>query len=321
VRRRETFALVAAGLLLGLASGKASIAADLPRVGILSAGLVENFAAFFAGMRDLGYIEGQNIIYLRRSAEGRAGPIPQHALELVQAKVDVIVTAGPLPVQAAMRATSTIPIVFAALGDAIAAGAASSLAHPDRNATGFSFLNTEIGAKRFELLHEIFPEAHHVAILFDLNSIRSSLDMAIATSRTLGLEASVRQVSGSEEFDAAFAASIAAGARAINILASPFFNANRNQLTDLAARYRLPAMYESAEYVRQGGLISYGPSFADLFRRAAAYVDRILKGAKPADLPVEQPTKFELVINLKTAKALGLTVPPSLLARADEVIM
>jgi putative ABC transport system substrate-binding protein len=241
-------------------------------------------------------------------------------VELVQLKVAVIVTAGPLPVRAAMQATSTIPIVFAALGDAVATGAVGNLARPDRNATGFSFLNTEIGSKRTELLHEMCPNSRRVAVLFDRNSPRLSLETATNSARALALEAHVFDVAGPDEFEGAFAAAVAAQVQAINVLASPFFAANRVQLIELAIRHRLPAMYESAEYVRDGGLISYGPSFLDLFRRAAVYVDKILKGAKPSDLPVQQPTKFDLVINMKTAKTLGITVPPSLLARADEVI-
>jgi putative ABC transport system substrate-binding protein len=272
-------------------------------------------------MRDLGYVEGRNIAYERRSSAGRSEPIPQLAAELVQAKVAVIVTAGLKPVRAAMQATSTIPIVFAALGDAIVTGTVSNLARPDRNATGFSFLNTEISAKRVELLHEMLPTARRVAVLFDRNNnTRFNLETAVNSARTMTLEAPVFEVAGPDEFEGAFVAAVAAQAEVINVLASPVFNANRERLIELSARHHLAAMYESAEYVRGGGLISYGPSFFDLFRRAASYVDKILKGAKPADLPVQQPTKFELVINLKTAKALGLTLPQSILARADEVI-
>ena len=320
MRRRDLLTAFAmtAGCIVG--NGSRPKAAELSRVGILGAGLTEQFEAFFAGMRDLGYTEGGNILYVRRSSMGRPERIPQMAAELVQADVGIIVTAGPLPVRAAMQATSTIPIVFAALGDAIATGAVGNLAHPDRNATGFSFLNTEIGGKRVELLHELLPKAQSVPILFDRNSLPSSLETAVSSARALALEAPVFEVAGPDDFEGAFAAALATQPQAINVLASPFFNANRGRLTELAARHRLPAMYESAEYVRDGGLMSYGPNFSELFRRAASYVDKILKGAKPADLPVQQPTKFELVINLKTAKALGLTVPQSLLARADEVI-
>jgi putative ABC transport system substrate-binding protein len=320
MRRRDLLIVFLAAGAGVFRSGVRLKAAELPRVGVLAAGIAELFEAFFAGMSDLGYVEGHNITYERRSSTGRPEPIPQLAAELVRAKVDLIVTAGPLPVRAAMEATSTIPIVFAALGDAIATGAVKNLAHPDRNATGFSFLNTEIGAKRVELLREMLPDTRRVAILFDRNSGASSLEITVKSARALGLEQPVFEVAGPGEFEAAFAAAAVAQAQAINVLASPFFNANRGRLIDLAAQHRFPAMYESAEYVRDGGLMSYGPSFIDLFRRAANYVDKILKGAKPADLPVEQPTRFELVINVKTAKTLGLTVPPSLLARADEVI-
>lgn len=295
-------------------------AADLPRIGVLDPGLSGQFAAFFAGMRDLGYVKDQNVTYVERSAAGQPDLIAQLAAELVAAKVAVIVTAGPLPVRAAMAATSTIPIVFAALGDALVTGVVSNLAHPDRNATGLSFLNTEIGTKRVELLHEMLPDVRRIAVLNDRNSNRLNVDTTLAAARAHGLEATVVDVTSAEEFGAAFEAMLAARAQALDALASPFFNANRERLVELAARHRLPAIYESAEYVRVGGLASYGAELSDLFRRASVYVDKILKGAKPADLPVQQPTTFELALNMRTAKVLGVTFPPSFLARADEVI-
>jgi putative ABC transport system substrate-binding protein len=320
MRRRALIAMLGGTVALTLGSLRAGSGKSLPRIGILDPGIPHLFDEFVAAMSDMGYAEGQTITYIRRSAAGRADLIPQLAAELVNAGVDVIVTAAPLPVTALMKATSTIPIVFAALGDAIATGAVSSLAHPDRNATGLSFLNTEVSAKRMELLHELVPEVRRIAILSDSNTIRANLEPALAYARAIGLEARVFEVKSRDDFDAAFDAAAAAHMEAINVLASAFFNANRVQLTDLAARHRLPAMYETSEYVHSDGLMSYGPSLADLFRRAAVYVDKLLNGASPADLPVQQPTKFELVINLKTARTLGLAIPPSLLALADEVV-
>jgi putative ABC transport system substrate-binding protein len=290
-----------------------------PRVGILDPGLAHQFTAFFAGMRELGYVDGQTVVYVRRSAEGRPEAIPRLAAELAAANVDVIVTAAGLPTRAAMKESTTIPVVFAALGDAIKAGVVDSLPHPNRNATGFSFLNTEIDGKRIEILHEALPKLRRLAILQDRNTVYADLPDTMNMARAIGLDPEPLEVGSAEEFERTFKAT-AGTTDAVDVLASPFFNANRKLLVALAAQYRLPAIYETDDYVRDGGLMSYGPSLADLFRRAAGYVDKILRGAKPADLPVEQPTRFELAINLTTAKALGLTIPQSILARADEVI-
>src|SRR3954462_1225964 len=225
MRRRDLLTAFAVTAAYVVCTSAQLNAVELPRVGILGTGLTEQFEIFFAGMRDLGYIEGDNILYVRRSSMGRPEPIPQMAAELVEADVGVIVTAGPLPVRAAMQATSTIPIVFAALGDAIATGAVSNLAHPDRNATGFSFLNIEIGGKRVDLLHELLPKAQRVPILFDRNSLPSSLETAVSSARALALEAPVFEVAGPDDFEGAFAAALATQAQAMNVLASPFFNA------------------------------------------------------------------------------------------------
>lgn len=319
MRRRRLLALLTAAAAVS-PLGRPLGAAELARIGILDPGVGELFGAFFSGMRERGYVEDRNIVYVRRSAAGQAKATEPLARELVAARVDLLVTAGSVPVQAAMRATTKIPIVFAALGDAIDAGAVTNLARPDRNATGLSFLNTEIGSKRLELLHELLPQTRRVAILFDRNSQRLNVEIAVKAARRLKLEAMVSEVSELEDFPVGFRAAVDDGATAMNVLASPFFNANRNRLVALAAEYHLPAIYETGEYVRTGGLISYGPSLFDLFHRAAGYVDQLLKGAKPADLPVEQPTKFELTINLKAVKSFGLAVPPLLLAQADEVI-
>ena len=247
-------------------------------------------------------------------------PVPRLASELVALKPDVIVTASPLPVHAVKEATSTIPVVFAALGDAITAGAVNNLAHPGGNVTGLSFLNTELSAKRLELLLETLPNIRRIAVLRDLNTPRRWADATDEASRSLGVALQLLEVAGPETFESAFEAAVKERAEALDVLSSAFFNAHKMRLVELAARYRLPAMYEHDDFVRTGGLIAYGPSIPDLFRRAATYVDKILKGANPGDLPVEQPTKFDLVINLTTAKALGLKIPEKVLALADEVI-
>ena len=312
--RRELLALV-----LSLCPYRLS-AADLPRVGILDPGLPHLFDAFFAGMKDHGYVEGETVVYTRRSPAAEPEAIQTAAAEIAGAKVDVIVTAGPTAVRAAMNATSTVPIVFAALGDALAAGVVANLAHPGGNVTGFSFLNTEISSKRVELLHAAVPDTRRLAVLKEGRSSGADLQPTLDAAAAMGLETRLFQVTRPEEYEGAFDQAIAAHTGAIDVLASPAFNAHRELLISLAGRYRLPAMYETSEYVYSGGLMSYGPSLFDLFRRAAGYVTKLLHGAKPANLPVEQPTKFELVINVKTAKTLGLTVPQSLLARADEVI-
>ena len=320
MRRRDFIAMIGGAAALWPFAARAQQPAAMPRIGLLDPGVAHLFAAFLKAMQDLGYEEGRNVAYVRRSAEGHAERMPALAAELVDAKVDVIVTAAPQAVRAAMAATKTIPIVFAAIGDAVGAGVVDSLARPGRNATGLSFLNTEISAKRLQLLHEADPTARRIAVLWDRGSGPKSLNATKEAGRSLGLELQVLGVAEPGEFEGAFQAAAAGGAEAIDVLASAIFNAYRARLVELAAKYRLPAMYETSEYVHAGGLMSYGPSLADLFRRAATYVDKILKGAKPADLPVEQPTKFELVINLKTAKALGVAILPLLLGTADEVI-
>jgi putative ABC transport system substrate-binding protein len=243
------------------------------------------------------------------------------ARELVGLSPDVLMTASPLSVRALKEATSTIPIVFV-LGDAVTTGAVTNLARPGGNATGLSFLNQELSSKRLQLLLETFPKTRRVAVLWDMSTPRRWLEATEEAGRALGVELHALEIAGSApgRFEGAFEAAVAARAEALDILASAFFNAHKERLVELAAKYRLPAMYEHGDFVRSGGLMSYGTSIPDLFLRAASYVDKILKGAQPGDLPVEQPTKFELVINLKTAKALGLEIPPALLDRADEVI-
>jgi putative tryptophan/tyrosine transport system substrate-binding protein len=320
MRRREFFGVLGGAAAAWPLAARAQQRSTLPQVGILDPGIPQHFDVFRQGMRDLGYVESRNVDYLYRSAQGRAEPIAQLASELVALKPNVIVTASALPVRAVMDATSTIPIVFATQADALAAGAVSNLAHPGGNITGFSFLNTELSAKRLELLLEMLPNVRRLAVLRDSNTPRSWATATDEAGRRLGVALQVLEVAGPDAFEGAFQAAATAQAQALDILASAFFNAHKTRLVELAAKYRLPAMWEHDDFVRAGGLISYGPSIPELFRRAATYVDKILKGTKPGDLPVEQPTKFELVINLKTAKALGLTIPEAFLLRADEVI-
>lgn len=290
------------------------------RVGVLDPGLPHLFTAFRESMRDLGYIEGQNVMFEGRSANGNPESIAALARELVSLKPDVIVTAATLPTHALLGQTTTIPVVVAAIGDAVSAGIVRNLAQPRGNVTGLTFLNVELSAKRLELLKETFPQLRRVAVLNDLNSQQSYLDETGRAGKALGLQLHRIDVHNAGEFERAYEEASQASDEAIDVLASPFFNANRARLVQLASRFRMPAIYESREYAEAGGLMTYGQDLAVLFRRAATYVDKILKGAKPSELPWEQPTKFELVINLRAAKALGVSIPQALLVRADDVI-
>jgi putative ABC transport system substrate-binding protein len=279
--------------------------------------------AFRQRLRELGWVEGQNIVIDYRYAEDRVDRLPDLAAELVRLKVDLIVSFGTQGVTAAKNATETIPIVMIAVRDPVGTGLIASLARPGGNVTGVSgYAGLEIVAKQLELLKETVPKIRRVAILS--NPANAYHQLAIrevnVAARSLGVQLQLLEARGPNEFDGAFAAMAKERVGGLLVLSDATFNNHRTRLADLAARSRLPAAYGVRESVEAGGLMSYGTSFLDLHRRSAAYVDKILKGAKPADLPVEQPTKFELVINLKTAKALGLEVPPTLLARADEVI-
>jgi len=317
-----------AGLIAVLALGilVAPLAAQqpkhVPRIGFLNLRPGPNAwdAAFQQGLHDLGWVEGQNIVFEYRWAAGRVDRLPALAEELVRLHVDVIVAGATPVIQAAKHATTTIPIVMAISADAVDAGLVKSLAHPGENVTGLSFLDTELSAKRLELLKEALPQLSRVAVLRHVTSTIAALRAVESAGRSLGVLLQVHEVQSPEDFDQAFHAMRQEGSEALNVLASPILFAHRKTLIELAAQHRLPAVYQWREFVEEGGLMSYAASPADMYRRAAAYVDKILKGAKPGDLPVEQPMKFELVINLKTAKALGLTIPPALLFQADEVI-
>ncbi len=320
--------LALAGLLSPVAA-EAQQATKIARVGYLSLDLAAAAhwrEAFRQGLRDLGYVEGRNLVIEYRSAEGKLERLPALAAELVALKVDVVVAAGSTPAAlAAKQATSTLPIVFAAVADPVTSGLVTSLAQPGGNITGVSNVGTELVGKRLELLKQAVPGVSRVAVLWHPGGIgerteKDQLKEAEVAGPALGVRLQFVEARGPADFDRAFSDITRARAGALTVLPSTMFNSERRRLADRAAKNRLPAVYPQRDYVDAGGLMSYGPNFADLFRRAATYVDKVLKGAKPGDLPVEQPTKFELLINLKAAKALGLTIPQSVLARADHVV-
>jgi len=324
VERRAFMGVLASGLLAAPLAAEAQRAGKVHRIGYLSGGLsTYRIEAFRQGLRELGWVEGQNIVIEYRYAEGRFDRLPDLAAELVRLKVDIIVAVATPASAAAKNATETIPIVGISLGDPVGTGLIASLARPGGNVTGVSYsVGVETIGKGLELLKEIVPNVRRVAILSNPgNPLHAPAvrDVKVA-ARSLGVQLQLLETRGPTEFDGAFAAMAKERVGGLFVVADTMFNLHRAQLVELAAKSRLPAAYGTRDAVEAGGLMSYGPSLPDLFRRGATYVDKILKGAKPADLPVEQPTKFELVINLKTAKALGLTIPPSLLARADELI-
>jgi putative ABC transport system substrate-binding protein len=314
-------------LLVVPRTAEAQQATKVHRIGRLSSGSPTEpnpaLEAFRQGLRELGYSEGQNIVIECRYAEGRDDRLADLAAELVRLKMDVIVAGGSPAIRAAQHATHTIPIVMAAPPDAVAEGFVASLARPGGNITGLSWLGAELPGKRLELLKETVPQLSRLAVLANpANPAHEPLMHNVTgAARALGLQLQVIELRRPEELDTAFAAMAREGADALLVLEEPLLLTGLGrQIADLAATHRLPAMYNWKMSVDAGGLMSYGPSLPDIHRHAAVYVDKMLKGAKPADLPVEQPTKFELVINLKAAKALGLTIPPSILFQADEVI-
>jgi putative ABC transport system substrate-binding protein len=313
------------GLLLAPPAGEAQQPSRTPRIGVISTGTLAtatpNVEAFREGLRELGLVDGRTVVIEYRWAEGRAERFPALAVELVDLKVDLILASSTPVALAAKNATTTIPIVFATAADPVGSLVAS-LARPGGNVTGLSLLAPEITARQLQLLKEGVPRASRVAVLSNpANSYTPRMVTETeAAARSLGLRVHVLGARGAEELEGAFAAITKERPDAFFTLADPVLFAHRARIAEFANRNRLPAMYPHREYAEAGGLMAYGADLRDNFRRAATFVDKILKGAKPADLPVEQPTKFELVINLKTAKALGLTIPPAVLARADEVI-
>jgi putative ABC transport system substrate-binding protein len=284
-------------------------------------GASEWVAAFVQRLRELGWIEGRNVATEYRWAEGREERFAEIAAEFVGLKVDIIVTSGTPHVLAAKQATSVIPIVFAAAGDPVGTGLVASLARPGGNATGLSSQSTDLAGKRLEILREVVPSLRRLAILANVGNPAATLEMneVQAAARTLGLEVIPLEIRRGEDIAPAFEALKGRG-EALYAVIDSIVNASRIRINTSALGARLPTMHGSRDYVEAGGLMSYGPNTPDLFRRAADFVDKILRGAKPGDIPVEQPTKFDFIVNLTTAKALGLTVPASLLARADEVI-
>jgi putative ABC transport system substrate-binding protein len=327
--KRLTVALLVLALLAAPHGTQAQPAAKVPKVGYLAphsaSPVASRDAAFRRGLSELGYVEGKNIVIEYRFADEKFERLPSLAAELVQLKVDVIVAAVTQASLAAKNVTKTIPVVMVGVGDPVGAGLVASLGRPGGNVTGTSGMAPELVGKSLETLTEAVPHVSRVAVLwnpanqvFQVQMLRETK----AAGQALGMPLQILETRVPNEFDRAFAAMTRERAGALLVLTDPMFLRHRALIADLALKSRLPVMYGGGgrEYPEAGGLLAYGPNYPELFRRAATYVDKILKGAKPADLPVEQPTKFELVINLKTAKALGLTIPQSILLKADEVI-
>jgi ABC-type uncharacterized transport system substrate-binding protein len=320
-----TFALCVMLFALG-AFAQAQQPKKVPRIGYLTATSRSinpaRIEAFRQGLRELGYVEGKNIVIEWRHADGKADRLPRLAAELVRLNMDVIVSGGSTATRAAKEATSTIPIVMAQDNDPVGNGFVVSLARPGRNITGLATLRTELSGKRLELLREIVPKLSRVAVIGSSTNPGNpqSLKETEAAAAAFGVKLQYLDVLGPNDIEIAFQEATKGHADAVLVLASPVLNSRRSQVVELAAKSRVPAIYDRRDFGELGGLVSYGTSVVELDHRAANYVDKILKGAKPADLPVEQPTKFELVINLKTAKQIGLTIPQKVLARADRVI-
>lgn len=328
MRRRAFLSLLGRGAvalpIVAAAPAAAQPTGKMPRVGLMSlsaaAEMSGRFDAFRGGMRELGYREGKNIVFEVRLADGRVDRLAALTAELVQDDIDVIVTSGHPSIRAAQLASKTIPIVVAIMSDPVAEGFAASYAHPGGNITGLAFQDADLTTKRLEILKQVIPSLSHVAVLWDQEMPPTLLTATKAAAHALGLTLEVLPAGNVTEIGEAFDAALAHKAQGLFEVASPRFAALRTVIAGSAVAKRLPAACEERDFVTAGCLVSYGPSFDAMYARAAYYVDRILKGAKPADLPIEEPTKFELAVNLKTAKALGLTIPSSVLARADEVI-
>jgi putative ABC transport system substrate-binding protein len=313
-------------LLTTAFSAEAQQPTKIPRIGFLGtsspSAISVRVEGFRQGLRENGYVEGQNIAIEYRWAEGKLDRLPNLAAELVSHKVDIIVTHGDAGIRALKQATKTIPIVVGVTGDLVVTGHAVSLARPGGNITGFVDTSPDLSGKRMELLKEILPKVSHIAILWNAANPVKVLDFkeTEAAAQALGLKLQSLEVRASEDFEKNFKIATTRHPGALVVLQDALTTANTRSTVDFATKSRLPAMYGSSEVVDVGGLMSYAANLSDLFRRTAVYVDKILKGAKPADLPIEQPTKFEFIVNLKAAKQIGLTIPPNVLARADRVI-
>jgi putative ABC transport system substrate-binding protein len=324
MRRRDFIKVIAGSAAAWPVAARAQQIKKLPTIGLLGSGTAaiqdKWNAAFVQRLLELGWIEGRTVAIELRWAEGRTERYAEIAAEFVRLKVNVIVTSASPSVIAAKQVTSVIPIVFAVAADPVENGLVASLAHPGGNATGLANQQTELGGKRLDVLREAIPSLRRLAII--ANIVTGPVDemrAVQATARPLGLEVATFEIRRAEDIAPAFEA-LKDRAEALYVCSDPLVNANRVQINTLALGARLPTMHGFREYVVAGGLLSYGPDILDLFRRAADFVDKILRGAKPADLPVQQPTKYQLVFNLKTANALGITIPPLMLTRADEVI-
>jgi len=313
--------------LINIVPAQAQQTTKIPRVGYLSSNSIAAMSArteaFRQGLRELGYAEGKNIVIEWRSSEGKLDRLPELAAGLVRLNVDVIVSAGGNATASVVKqATHTIPIVLTNVADPVGSGYAASLARPGANITGLTAIAFDLVGKRLELVGEAFPKASRVAVLLDPQDASKIVELkeAKAAAKALGLKLQAIEVRSPSDFEGAFKAASRDRAGVLLVLGSAVTNTSRKPIAEIAIKNRLPTMWAESGVMDAGGLMSYGPNYADLFRRAAWYVDKILKGAKPSDLPIEQPTKFELVINLNTAKQIGLTIPPNLLVRADKVI-
>ncbi len=314
--------IIVLGLLVRTLPAEAQQPGKVYRIGILTggSGTSRNIDSFREGLRELGYVEGKNLVIEIRAAKRKRDRLPGLTAELVRAKVDVILVVGTRPIAVAKQATSTIPIVVGGAGDLVRAGLVASLARPGGNLTGSTRMATELGGKRIELLKEAVSKVSRVGVIWSTRQDRDELKETETAARQLGVKILPVKVRDPNQIQSAYAAMVKERADALIILHSGFAYSHRRQLLELAANNRLPSMCEESRWTKAGCLISYGPDVPYLYRRAAVYVDKILKGAKPGDLPVEQPTKFELIINLKTAKKLGLTIPVQFLAVANKVI-
>jgi putative ABC transport system substrate-binding protein len=317
------FLAIVVPLVACAAMAEAQQPKKVPRIGYL--GLIENpdlDGGFRKGLRELGYVKGQNINVEYRYAGGKVDQLAGLVAEMVNLRVDVIVASGTQSIEAAKKATKTVPIVFPVTPDPVESGFVASFARPGGNITGLSTLNPEVGGKRLELFKEVIPGISRVAVLWNPTNPGSAVNLkeTDAAARSLGLKLQPLEVRSPEGFDEAFRAAKREHAGGLTMIPDAMLRAQQKRIHDFATKNRLPTVFHSSEFVLAGGLMSYGAHLPDLYRRAATYVDKILKGTKPADLPVEQPTKFELIMNLKTAKQIGLTIPPNVLVRADKVI-